>query len=275
MAKYVIEDTTLTNIANAIREKTGKTDAITPANFDTEIAGIQSGGNSTITSGFIVNKWNTNGYPVDISLVGMTTINQYYFYTYLYYGSAYSVFSSLENVNFCENTTRIAIGAFMNCKKLNITELPDTISRIDGDAFNGCNALALTKLPASFEDTIYIKTFYGCSNLAIKEIPVGIDTLGNNAFENCTSLSELTFLGKISGFGSSVFKGCSNLEKIVLGNTTSVPTLQDTYVFQNTPIASGTGYIYVLDTLVDSYKSSTNWSKYADQIKPISELEGN
>ncbi len=275
MAKYVIEDTTLTNIANAIREKTGGTEQITPSNFATEIAGIQSGGNSTITSGFIVNEWDTNGNPVDISLVGMTTVGQYYFYTYLYYGSAYSAFKSLENVNFCENTTRIAEGAFMNCKNLNITELPDTISRIDGNAFSNCIKLALTKLPASFEDTIYIKTFYGCSNLAIKEIPVGIDVLGNNAFENCTGLSELTFLGNISSFGSSVFKGCSNLKKIVLGNTTSVPTLQDTYVFQNTPFASKTGYIYVPDELVDSYKSATNWSTYADQIKPISELEGN
>ena len=265
----------LTDIATAIKNKTGKTDMITPANFDTEIESIQSGGNSTITSGFIVNEWDTNGRPVDISLVGMTTIPQYYFYTYLYYGAVYGVFSSLENVNFCENTTRIAAGAFTNCKKLNITELPDTITRIDGNAFKSCNALALTKLPASFENTIYINTFYGCSNLAIKEIPVGIDTLGNNAFENCVGLSELTFLGNISSFGSSVFIGCSNLKKIVLGNTNSVPTLQETYVFQDTPIASGTGYIYVLDTLVDSYKSSTNWSTYADQIKPISELEGN
>ena len=47
MAKYVIEDTTLNNTANAIREKTGKTDKITPSNFATEIASIVSGGGSS------------------------------------------------------------------------------------------------------------------------------------------------------------------------------------------------------------------------------------
>ena len=47
MSKYVIEDTTLNNTANAIREKTGKTDKITPSNFATEIASIVSGGESS------------------------------------------------------------------------------------------------------------------------------------------------------------------------------------------------------------------------------------
>lgn len=47
MAKYVIEDTTLNNTANAIREKTGKTDKITPSNFATEIASIESGGSGS------------------------------------------------------------------------------------------------------------------------------------------------------------------------------------------------------------------------------------
>lgn len=47
MAKYVIEDTTLNNTANAIREKTGKTDKITPSNFATEIASIETGGSGS------------------------------------------------------------------------------------------------------------------------------------------------------------------------------------------------------------------------------------
>lgn len=41
--------------------------------------------------------------------------------------------------------------------------------------------------------------------------------------------------------------------------------------FTNTLIASGTGFIYVPDALVESYKTATNWSTYADQILPLSE----
>ena len=44
MAEYLIQDTTLSDIANAIREKTGKSDAMTPYEMPDEIASIQTGG---------------------------------------------------------------------------------------------------------------------------------------------------------------------------------------------------------------------------------------
>lgn len=43
MAEYLIQDTTLTEIADAIRAKTGKTDAIPTTDMASEIAGIQTG----------------------------------------------------------------------------------------------------------------------------------------------------------------------------------------------------------------------------------------
>ena len=43
-------------------------------------------------------------------------------------------------------------------------------------------------------------------------------------------------------------------------------------MFSGSTIESGTGYIYVPDTMVDEYKKSTNWSTYASQIKGLSEL---
>lgn len=43
MSKYVIEDTTLSGIADAIRAKTGKTDSMTPEQMPAEISGITGG----------------------------------------------------------------------------------------------------------------------------------------------------------------------------------------------------------------------------------------
>ena len=44
MSKVFIEESTLTNIGAAIREKTGKTDLIAPGDMPTEIKAIQTGG---------------------------------------------------------------------------------------------------------------------------------------------------------------------------------------------------------------------------------------
>lgn len=41
---------------------------------------------------------------------------------------------------------------------------------------------------------------------------------------------------------------------------------------KGTTIEKATGYVYVPDDMVDTYKSATNWSIYASQIKGMSEL---
>ena len=42
-------------------------------------------------------------------------------------------------------------------------------------------------------------------------------------------------------------------------------------LFDNTPIKAGYGYIYVPSSLVNTYKTATNWSTFADQIVSIDE----
>lgn len=59
MTKVLIEETNLTNIANAIREKTGKSDLITPPNMASEIEAIKSGG--AIPKEKSVNFWDYDG----------------------------------------------------------------------------------------------------------------------------------------------------------------------------------------------------------------------
>ena len=46
-------------------------------------------------------------------------------------------------------------------------------------------------------------------------------------------------------------------------------TLSNTNAFSSTPIASGTGYIYVPRALVDSYKAASKWSTYANQFRAL------
>jgi hypothetical protein len=48
--------------------------------------------------------------------------------------------------------------------------------------------------------------------------------------------------------------------------------------FLNTPLASGTGFIYVPQDLIEAYKIDENWSQYANYFRAIEDypevLEG-
>lgn len=94
-------------------------------------------------------------------------------------------------------------------------------------------------------------------------------SVGRQAFMNCRSLVEAYF-DSVTSIEADAFYLCQSLNKLVI-RTPIVCTLLGKLT--NNAIASGTGFIYVPDNLVEQYKGATNWSAHASQIKPISELE--
>ena len=110
------------------------------------------------------------------------------------------------------------------------------------------------------------------SDLVSAELP-NLVSLGNWTFAYCTKLQWVK-LQSATQILNYAFSGDRELTTLILGSQT-VCSLDSANVFRGTPIESGTGYIYVPDELVDKYKVATNWSAFANQIKPISELEEN
>ena len=111
-------------------------------------------------------------------------------------------------------------------------------------------------------------TFYDCYSLSQVSLPV-CSYIGNNAFQDCYSLSQMD-LPMCSYIGDGAFYDCTSLSIITIGYS-SICSLDGFGAFIDTPIASGTGSIYVPASLVDAYKSATNWSDYSSIIFPISE----
>lgn len=296
MGKVLVSEENLTNIANAIRSKAGTEDTFKPGEMATAIESIESGGGSNITKGVIINSCDAEGYPTNISVVGMTEIPDRYFY-YAFYSSSSGQDGLLHNVgsnlHLPNNLTEIGNYSFYRCQTLAIKELPDSVTKIGSYAFHSCSNLALTKLPeklTSIPDYCFYKcaklaltrlpdgitgvatySFDSCSNLTLTELPSGVTYIGANVFSNCTSLPSMTCLGDVTYIGSNTFMGCSNLSYFALPNVTTVPFLCNS-VFVRTPIANGTGYIYVPDALVENFKAETEWCDYAEQIRPISSL---
>ena len=114
--------------------------------------------------------------------------------------------------------------------------------------------------------------FQSCTGL--KEVVCPKLQIGQEAlFFDCASLERVEF-GAMAYIGSNLFKNCTALTTVIIGNEDQLPTLGSTNVFTNTPIATSenTGFVYVPSNLVDRYKAASNWSTYASKIKSIDEL---
>lgn len=160
--------------------------------------------------------------------------------------------------------TSIGNSAFEYCGYLTTVNFPAATS-IGTNAFYKCSSLTTANFPAATSINNFM--FQSCSNLTTVDSPA-VTRIGQNAFKSCTKLTTVDFPA-VNAIEQYAFSYCSALTALILRNPNAVCRLSNTNAFTSTPIASGTGYIYVPSALVDSYKAATNWSTYADQIRAI------
>lgn len=187
-----------------------------------------------------------------------------------------NVTSMREMFHHCEAIETLDLRSLVTDKVTNMSYMFDTclsLKSVDLSSFNTSNVSymqymfdeceALQSVDVSMFDTSKVKYFY-CM------------------FRNCTLLTTLD----ISNFDTTsllnsdyMFYNCTNLKSLIINNPKVFPLIGDdgdtgANAFTGSSIASGTGYVYVPDDLVETYKTTTNWSTYANQIKGISELGG-
>lgn len=161
--------------------------------------------------------------------------------------------------------TSIGSSAIRNNIFLQTLNMQSAIS-IDNSGVRDNLSLKTLDLPNA--TTIGEYALYNCISLEDLKLPKA-EAIGGFSLFNCISLVSLNLPG-VTTIGHSAMRFCISLKTLKLG-INQVATLSNTNAFANTPIANGTGYIYVPDELVDSYKTATNWSVYAEQIRPMSE----
>ena len=147
-----------------------------------------------------------------------------------------------------------------------IINLDNSASFVASNVFKFNQNIQTVNLP--YATTVGDYAFHNCRSLTQVSLPM-CSSIGNNAFQNCNSLSQVN-LPVCSSIGNYAFQNCSSLSIITIGYS-SICSLNNSNAFSATPIASGTGSIYVPASLVDAYKSATNWSYFSTQIFPISE----
>ena len=289
--KRIISKSKLDAIARAIREKTGSNSTYTPDQMVAAIGAIETQGdyqektfteNGTYTpdagydafSQVTVNVQSTGSNPLQDMLDRSSNTDG----SYLFSPASSGLFSQLTyeiliTLDFSNKHYTNAKSMFNRCSSLTTVPQLD-FSSVTGASGMFSNCSSLVTIPQlNFSSVTNARDmFSNCSSLVtIPQLDFNSVTDASFMFAGCKNLTTLDF-SNIKTIGSSFALNASSLSTLIIRNTTTLATLANTNAFSNTPIASGTGYIYVPDDRVDSYKQATNWSTYASQIKGLNEL---
>ena len=170
---------------------------------------------------------------------------------------AFSDCSALASVDL-PAATEAGMNAFSECSSLASVNLP-LVTKLGQYCFQYCEALVEVNFPKL--TSIPNMGFYGCSKL--KKVKADVATSVFNAFQNCTALEVIDILGG-SSWNFNANLGSTSLKSLVIRATDGVMNCGSSTYFNSQ------ANIYVADALVESYKSATNWSQFADRIKPLS-----
>lgn len=154
----------------------------------------------------------------------------------------------------------------------------NNVINIKSNCFSQCTGLTNIYLPQVL--TISSYCFSGCSSLVNIILP-NVTTLGQTyVFSDCSKLKRIIIPKSLSsGGGGNFFNGCSNLilyetSGSIGCNTQNLEVLilrkQDQLqALSSVTFIANIKEIYVHQELLETYKTATNWSTYADKIKPL------
>lgn len=231
-----------------------------------------------------------------VNLQNATSVGQY----------AFNGCSALTDVNL-PNAKTVGGNAFQNCTSLTKLDLPKA-TVLNGYLVSGCSSLTELNMPNAesgrgyaiagskiehlylpkfknpgssvFRDAKYLRTvdmpnlvtvqpylFMGCSALETVTFPKAT-SVSSQAMDGCSALAYAD-LPICKSIAAKCFYNCTSLETLILRKSDAKCTLANVSAFTGTKIARGEGYIYVPSDLIDTYKTATNWSTYANQIRAI------
>ncbi len=219
MSKALITESILTDIADAIRDKTSETATMKPTDMAAKIEGISGGEtkDTTITS-----------YTDDtIEVIG---------------DKSFQAYPNLRNVTLGK-CTGIGAYAFENCPELNSVSNNGTIQMTGSYAFANCpklytvtslkitnpgvgifmNCKTLQNAATVYWTTIPAYAFSGCVSLSSFGGIIAT-SIGSYAYSGCikpTSIAETQF-PKCTSIGSYAFENCTGLTSAIFRNVSSI-----------------------------------------------------
>lgn len=168
---------------------------------------------------------------------------------------------NLESIYFPLVTT-LESNAFVMCDKLTSVYIPKA-ETIGENAFLSCDGLQNLSLPSA--TTLYGGALALCSALETVNLP-SVKSVGELAFKNCTMLKTVD-MGAVESVGAQAFLRCTALKAVIVRNEASV-CVCDLTAFDDTPIITGTGFVYIPSSMWDYYAAG-----YGNYIAIFRKLE--
>lgn len=248
MPKKLYEESSIQDIANAIREKNESTTTYKVAEMGAAVRNLPTGGGDEDA---IIQRTISGAYSND----RITTVG----------ACAFLGCQALTAIDL-PNVTQVNRNAFESCIRLSTINLPK-VTALDRGVFTN-SAIQQANFP--LVTTIGDNCFYAAKHLISANLPL-VTSLPIDSFR--LSAIQTADFAAITNINRTAFTDCTSLETLII-RTPSICVISDISIaLRGSKIAAGTGYIYVPDNLVDSYKAATNWVALANQIKPISALE--
>lgn len=220
---------------------------------------------------------------------------------------AFSSCSNLTTVDFPRCKT-VGVQTFSSCRSISDINLP-LVEKIEGSAFSDAGEKSQTPITVNLDSLVTVEGsaflnanirelhLPNCTTMAKDSLSyIGPIVLVGSEQQHVTdkiSLPKLTVLteralsntmGKVYDFGSleeiksyamtpwqNKVSGETNCCQKLIIRTNKVCVLSGIGFYHSTPgVDTPPANIYVPDNLVASYKKASNWSKYANRIKPLS-----
>lgn len=121
----------------------------------------------------------------------------------------------------------------------------------------------LKKYQNKYATSVGYSAFGSCSALTSVDIP-NATSVGAYAFNSCSALRTID-LPNATSIGEYAFYSCFNLKTIYLRSKTMCTCTGDPNIASSTTI-------YVPESLIDSYKTATYWSRYASKFKTLESI---
>lgn len=195
--------------------------------------------------------------------------------------------SNLNSVTITEGVTSLGIETFRNSNIISVI-IPSTVVNINNSSFLDCINLTYITFNEGLE-SIGTGAFYN-TNIETLVLPNSVIDINNKAFEMCSNLSSVTLSNTLESIGDKAFKDTPALLGITIpagvtsiGSEAFSSSMMQTVVMEGLIPPSMVGEmfkfvphyaltIYVPDSVESTYESTSGWSHYKSDIKPVSEL---